>query len=177
MSDEDSHAGPALQGVAGSDPAAKKNRSEKIVNSEVTSLLIVDDDVSILKLLGNYIGSSFSFSTAASAEEAADLLSRESFKLVMTDIKMTGASGVDLCRSINILYPDTVVILMSGSAEVRDVIGAMKEGAYDCVLKPFDQFQVMVGIERALRHQTLLAAVNRLGPVFAARDRACGGCV
>ena len=136
------------------------------MNSEVTSLLIVDDDVSILKLLGNYIGSSFSFSTAASAEEAADLLSRESFKLVMTDIKMPGASGVDLCRSIHILYPDTVVILMSGSAEVRDVIGAMKEGAYDCVLKPFDQFQVMVGIERALRHQSLLAAVNRLGPEY-----------
>ena len=101
------------------------------MNREETSLLIVDDDASILKLLANYIGSSFSFSTAASAEEAADLLSRRSFKLVMTDIKMPGASGVDLCRSINSLYPDTVVILMSGSAEVRDVIGAMKEGAYE----------------------------------------------
>ena len=141
------------------------------MNSEDTSLLIVDDDVSILKLLGNYIGRAFSFSTAASAEEAADVLSRESFKLVMTDIKMPGASGVDLCRSINILYPDTVVILMSGSAEVRDVIGAMKEGAYDCVLKPFDQVQVMVGIERALRHQTLLAAVNRLGPEYNGKTR------
>ena len=145
------------------------------MNSEETSLLIVDDDTSILKLLANYIGSSFSFKTAASAEEAADLLSRQSFQLVMTDIKMPGASGVDLCRSINILYPDTVVILMSGSAEVRDVIGAMKEGAYDCVLKPFDQFQVMVGIERALRHQTLLAAVNRLGPEYNGKTRAALG--
>ncbi len=142
------------------------------MNSEETSLLIVDDDASILRLLVNYIGSSFSFSTAASAEEAADLLSRQSFRLVMTDIKMPGASGVDLCRSINNLYPDTVVILMSGSAEVRDVIGAMKEGAYDCVLKPFDQFQVMVGIERALRHQTLLAAVNRLGPEYNGKPKA-----
>ena len=141
------------------------------MNSEETSLLIVDDDTSILKLLANYIGPSFSFKTAASAEEAADLLSRQSFKLVMTDIKMPGASGVDLCRSINLLYPDTVVILMSGSAEVRDVIGAMKEGAYDCVLKPFDQFQVMVGIERALRHRTLLAAVNRLGPEYNGKTR------
>ena len=145
------------------------------MNSEETSLLIVDDDASILRLLVNYIGSSFSFSTAASAEEAADLLSRQAFKLVLTDIKMPGASGVDLCRSINSLYPDTVVILMSGSAEVRDVIGAMKEGAYDCVLKPFDQFQVMVGIERALRHQTLLAAVNRLGPEYNGKPRAAFG--
>ena len=141
------------------------------MNSDETSLLIVDDEPSILRLLSNYIGSSFSFSTATNAEEAADLLARRSFKLVMTDIKMPGASGVDLCRSINDLYPDTVVILMSGSGEVRDVIGAMKEGAYDCVLKPFDQFQVMVGIERALRHQTLLAAVNRLGPEYKRKSR------
>jgi HD-GYP domain-containing protein (c-di-GMP phosphodiesterase class II) len=61
---------------------------------------------------------------------------------------------------------------MSGSAEVRDVIGAMKEGAYDCVLKPFDQFQVMVGIERAMRHQTLLAGVNRLGPEYNNKTKA-----
>ena len=136
------------------------------VNREETSLLIVDDEPSIFRLLAGQIGLSFSFSTAASAEEAADILSRESFKLVMTDIRMPGASGVDLCRSINDLYPDTVVILMSGSAEVRDVMEAMKEGAYDCLLKPFDEFQVMVGIERAFRHQTLLAAVNRLGPEY-----------
>ena len=136
------------------------------MNTEETSLLIVDDESSILRLLAECIGSSFSFRTAASAEEAADILSRQSFKLVMTDIKMPGASGVDLCRSINDLYPDTVVILMSGSAEVRDVMEAMKQGAYDCVLKPFDEFQVMVGIERAFRHQTLLAAVNRLGPQY-----------
>ena len=142
------------------------------MNSEETSLLIVDDEPSILRLLSKYIGSSFSFSTAASAEQAADILSQQSFKLVMTDIKMPGASGVELCRSINILYPETVVILMSGSAEVRDVMEAMKEGAYDCVLKPFDEFQVMVGLERALRHQKLLAAVTRLAPNYNGQPKA-----
>src|SRR5258708_4525524 len=63
-------------------------------------ILIVDDEEAVLNLFASYLGESYSCETAVNAQEALDILAREPFALVITDIQMPGLSGIELLRKI-----------------------------------------------------------------------------
>lgn len=126
-------------------------------NKEV-SILIIDDEEPIRRLLALYLSEDYNCVTASSADEASVLLSASSFNLVMTDITMPGSSGIELCQHIHHAYPDTVVIMVSGMTDINYAIEAMRHGAFDYVTKPFDLQQVLMAVDRALRYQVLVVA-------------------
>jgi response regulator RpfG family c-di-GMP phosphodiesterase len=127
------------------------------MNTQNLSILIVDDDQAIRDILCSTLRGSYACATASSATEATTLLSKMSFNLVLSDIAMPGASGLDLCRFVRDQTPDTVVIMVSGLTDIDYAIDAMRQGAFDFVVKPFDLTQISLVIERALQHQSLLA--------------------
>ena len=86
-----------------------------------------------------------------------NLLATTSFELMLSDISMPGASGLDLCEFVHRSYPNTVVVMVSGMNDIQDAIEAMRQGAFDYVVKPFELLQVALAVGRALRHQALLA--------------------
>jgi len=122
------------------------------------SILIVDDEESIRGLLISCLGREYTCLTATSAEEATEMLSKTTFNLVMTDIRMKAASGFELCQLIQKCWPETVVIMISGMTDIQCAIEAMHQGAFDYVTKPFDLQQVMLSVERALKYQALVLA-------------------
>lgn len=122
------------------------------------SLLIVDDEEPIRRLLVNCLENEFQCATAATAEEATEMFGQTAFNLVITDIMMPGASGLDLCQLVQKLSPDTVIIVISGVSDIKCAIEAMRQGAFDYVTKPFDIPQLKLAIERALRYQALVTA-------------------
>ena len=122
------------------------------------SILIIDDEEPIRRLLAMYLSEVYVCATASSADEAAALLAGESFNLVITDITMPGTSGIELCQLVQQAYPETVVIMVSGMTDIKCAIEAMRHGAFDYITKPFDLPQVMIAVERALRYQALIAA-------------------
>ena len=122
------------------------------------SILIIDDEEPIRRLLAMYLSEVYVCATASSANEAAALLAGESFNLVITDITMPGTSGIELCQLVQQAYPETVVIMVSGMTDIKCAIDAMRQGAFDYITKPFDLPQVMIAVERALRYQALVAA-------------------
>ncbi|HKP11663.1 MAG TPA: HD domain-containing phosphohydrolase [Blastocatellia bacterium] len=122
------------------------------------SILIVDDEEHIRQLLATCLGNDYACVTAASADEATDLLALSRFNLVMTDITMPGASGIELCQYVQKASPDTVAIVVSGMTDIQYAIKAMRHGAFDYVTKPFDLTQVLMTVERALRYQALVVA-------------------
>jgi response regulator RpfG family c-di-GMP phosphodiesterase len=122
------------------------------------SILIIDDEEPIRRLLVTYLQDSYRCVAAASADEATALLSGRAFNLVLTDINMPGASGTDLCHYINGAHPDTVVVMVSGMTDISYAIEAMRQGAFDYITKPFDLAQVQLAIDRALRYQVLVAS-------------------
>jgi response regulator RpfG family c-di-GMP phosphodiesterase len=126
-------------------------------NSEF-SILIIDDEEPIRRLLAVYLSESYACATAASADEATVLMAERPFNLVMTDISMPGASGIELCQYVHQAYPETVVIMVSGMTDINYAIEAMRHGAFDYVTKPFDLPQVLLAVERAMRYQVLVAA-------------------
>jgi cyclic di-GMP phosphodiesterase len=122
------------------------------------SILIVDDEEPIRRMLATYLAKAYACVTAASTDEATLLLDSSCFNLVLTDITMPGASGIELCQYVQKAHPDTVVIMVSGLTDIRYAIEAVRHGAFDYVTKPFDLPQVLMAVDRALRYQALVAA-------------------
>ena len=126
-------------------------------NKEV-SILIVDDEEPIRRLLASYLSASYTCVTAQDAEEAKMLLAQSSFNLVLTDITMPGASGIELCEHINAMYKGTMVIIISARIGDQQPNVAKQCDAFDFIAKPFDLSKVSSTVKQALYYQSKQAA-------------------
>ncbi|HEU4835286.1 MAG TPA: HD domain-containing phosphohydrolase [Pyrinomonadaceae bacterium] len=124
-------------------------------------ILIVDDEVEITEILADLLSEDYECLRAASAEEALARLHEGNFQLVISDITMPGMSGLDMIPHIKALSPDTVVVMISGMQTVESAIGALRLGAFDYLMKPFDLRQVEAVVKRALEHYELVVAKQR----------------
>ncbi len=124
-------------------------------------ILIVDDEVEITEILADLLSEDYQCRRAGSAEEALARLGESEFQLVISDITMPGMSGLDMIPHIKELSPDTVVVMISGMQTVESAIGALRLGAFDYLMKPFDLRQVEAVVKRALEHHELVVAKQR----------------
>jgi putative nucleotidyltransferase with HDIG domain len=124
-------------------------------------ILIVDDEAEITAILSDLFSDEYHCATAGSAEEAIERLSRDEFELVVSDITMPGMSGLDMIPQVKRISPNSVVVMISGMQTVESAIGALRLGAFDYVMKPFDLRQVEAVVKRALEHQGLIVAKQR----------------
>jgi response regulator RpfG family c-di-GMP phosphodiesterase len=121
-------------------------------------LLIADDDAAVRSVLEEYLCLEHDCESVGSAEEALRLLDGGGFQLVLSDIAMEGMSGLELIPRVRELAPDALVITVSGSHDIESAVEAMRAGAFDYIVKPFDLEHVRLAVARALEHQRLLAA-------------------
>jgi two-component system response regulator AtoC len=100
---------------------------------------------------------------AASGEEGQALLQREVFDAVVLDLKMPGISGINLLKWIRDAGPEVPVIMMSAFGEVQDAVHAMKLGARDYLVKPFDPAELVLRLKRIEEEQSLRRKVLAQG--------------
>src|SRR5688572_26537731 len=124
-------------------------------------ILIVDDEAEITEILADLLSEDYECSRAGSAEEALSRLREDEFHLVISDITMPGMSGLEMIPHVKELAPDTVVVMISGMQTVESAIGALRLGAFDYLMKPFDLRQVEAVVKRALEHHDLVVAKQR----------------
>jgi len=124
-------------------------------------ILIVDDEIEITEILADLLSEVYDCLRAGSAEEALQRLTEHEFQLVISDITMPGMSGLDMIPHVKELSPDTVVVMISGMQTVESAIGALRLGAFDYLMKPFDLRQVEAVVKRALEHYELVVAKKR----------------
>ena len=125
------------------------------------SLLIIDDEAQIRRLLLDLFCDIYDCSEASSAEEALNALSEQTFDLILSDIDMGQMSGLELVPRIHALTPDTVVVMISGNQDIDFAIRAMRAGAFDYITKPIDIRHVEATVERALKHGEVLQERRR----------------
>lgn len=135
------------------DPAYAESHDRRV--------LIVDDEECVRRLFAEYLGQDYSCETAADAQEALELLAREPFALVVSDVQLPGLSGIELLRKITERYSDTAVIIVSGIDRTQRVIDAVRMGASDYLLKPCELDVLTASVERALERRTLLRNARR----------------
>jgi diguanylate cyclase (GGDEF)-like protein len=129
--------------------------------SEKPTILIIDDDEQIRRLLKDLLGPNADCTTVGSAEDALALLKSVNFNLVISDINMGGISGLDLVPRVLKQTPDTVVVMISGQQTIDFAIEAMRAGAFDYITKPLDLRHVETAVNRALSHHHLLTQKRR----------------
>jgi response regulator RpfG family c-di-GMP phosphodiesterase len=135
------------------------------------SILIVDDEQVIRRLLTDCFEGSHWCATAATAEEAIEQLDSGSFNLVLSDITMPGKSGLELCAYVQEAHPQTVVVMMSAMTGIDYVVEAMRVGAFDYITKPFDLRRVTMAVDRALRYQRAVEDKQRYEQILEERVR------
>ncbi len=133
-------------------------------------VLVVDDDPGILATLRLALAAAgCPVRTAASAEEALTLLAERPADLVLTDVRMEGASGIDLVREVRALLPDALCVVMTAFASFDNAVAAIKAGAFDYLPKPFsvEQLEHLVGkvatVVALRRENTRLRAAGAAG--------------
>ena len=124
-------------------------------------ILIVDDEESVRDIFAAYLGEKYSCETAVDALGALELLARESFALVITDMQMPGLSGIELLRKITEHYKDTAVIIVSGISRSQRVMDAIRIGASDYLTKPCELDVLTISVEHALERRILLRNARR----------------
>jgi two-component system response regulator HydG len=127
------------------------------------SILIIDDDTSMLDTLRAELGSlGYEVVAQSSPEVALRSLAEGDFAVVLTDINMRGMNGVDLCQEVVSLREGTPVIVMTAFASLESAVGSIRAGAYDFVTKPFTIDELLLTIERAIKQRDLREEVRRL---------------
>jgi diguanylate cyclase (GGDEF)-like protein len=133
----------------------------KLVRATNPKIFVIDDDDQIRALLLDIFKEGYDCWEARSAEEALLVLAQESFDLVISDINMGGMSGLELVPHVHSISPDSVVLMISGQNNIEAAIEAMRAGAFDYIMKPFDIRQVEAAVERALKQSALLKEKRR----------------
>jgi two-component system alkaline phosphatase synthesis response regulator PhoP len=130
--------------------------------------LVVDDEGAIRYSISKTLQRvGYQVHTAASGEEALEMMRHQGYDVVLTDIRMPGLSGVDLLARIKEEAPDAVVILLTGYASLETAIESLRLGAHDYLVKPSSsqdiRNSVAQGVERAhnLRHRRVLLRAIR----------------
>jgi DNA-binding response OmpR family regulator/DNA-binding transcriptional ArsR family regulator len=119
----------------------KANEAELLLQEEniTMRILIVDDNTTFLETLSKILLlDHHDISTATSAEEALKLIMKENFDLLLTDLKMGELSGIDLIKEIRRKGIDLISLIITGYGSIDSAVEAMKTGAYDYILKPFE---------------------------------------
>lgn len=126
-------------------------------------ILVVDDEKPHRHLLSAALErNGYVAAHAGDGQEALSMLRNGGFELIITDLKMPGMSGIDLLKSARALDPDIVGIVMTGQGSIDSAVEAMKAGAQDYILKPFDLNLLLQVVSRALDMRELLLENKQL---------------
>ncbi len=112
-------------------------------------ILVVDDELVVRDSLKEWLkDEGFSVAIAESGEQALEKLEAKAFHLMLTDIKMPGMDGVELLEQAKARHPDLTVVMMTAYATVETAVEAMKIGALDYLMKPFDPLKMIPMVNR-----------------------------
>jgi two-component system NtrC family response regulator len=126
-------------------------------------VLVVDDDDNLRRVIQVQLQQAgHTVSTAASGVQALEVLSQAPQDLVITDLRMSGMSGVDLLKKIRADYSGTPVILITAFGTIDTAVEAIRFGAYDYVTKPVNPDALRMIVQRALEHLALREEVETL---------------
>src|SRR5476649_2859794 len=123
----------------------------------MSKLLLIDDEEDVRYSFQRIFDSpEIEFATASSGEEGLKVIPKFKPDLVLMDVRMGGMNGLETLRRIRATNPKLLVILMTAYGTTQTAIEAMKLGAYDYLLKPFDAVKIKELVGRSEEHTSEL---------------------
>ena len=125
---------------------------------DTIKILVIDDDDSGREALTMLLQSAgYEVTSAATGESALDLIDREQYQVIVSDLFLPDKSGLDILQNVQKVSPATEVIVVTGHASAQTAVRAMKEGAFDYITKPIDFDELKIVVSKALEKQKLLS--------------------
>ncbi|MCB9743936.1 MAG: sigma-54-dependent Fis family transcriptional regulator [Alphaproteobacteria bacterium] len=127
------------------------------------TVLFVDDDEAMVSLLvDSMLAAGYDAHGASSGQEALSRLAKLRADAVVTDLRMKGMSGLELCAALRDHYPDLPVILLTAFGDIATAVEAIRTGVYDFLSKPVEMEQLELRVGRAVEHRRLHDEVRHL---------------
>jgi DNA-binding NtrC family response regulator len=124
---------------------------------ENARILVVDDEPMVCLALTNWLEEENYLAQAVEdGPRAIDAVREENWDIVLLDLRMPGMDGMEVLKQIKEIAPQTVVIMMTAYASIPGAVQAMKDGAYDYIVKPLDVDQLTLMLQRIAEHQRLI---------------------
>ena len=129
----------------------------------MNTILVVDDEPNYLVVLSELLkDESFEVITAQKGEDGFKVVQDTDLDLVITDMRMPGMDGLELLKAVKSYNKDLPVIMITAFGEVEKAVVAMKAGAYNYLVKPFNNEELLLNIRKAIEHYSLLRENLRL---------------
>ncbi len=128
-------------------------------------ILIADDEHNIRKVLSAMLRrEGYEVLTARDGEEAIELLGSGKVQVVVTDLKMPKVDGIEVLRFVQCNHPQVPVIMITAHGSIGNCVEALKSGALDYITKPFDSFDLINTIGKAVKTESLASKDLQPGP-------------
>jgi len=123
-------------------------------------ILIVDDDKTLLSALKTVLSQGNNVTVCNNGKKAIELVRNDKYELIITDLMMPGANGLEVLKETRKIAPDSLVVLITGFASLETAVEAIREGAYDYITKPFKLDEIKIIVNNA-RERIYLIRENR----------------
>jgi response regulator RpfG family c-di-GMP phosphodiesterase len=137
----------------------------------LANILIVDDEIGPRESLRMILKPHYNIFTAENGHAAIQLLKQTEIDTVTLDLRMPGMSGIETLKEIRLLYPDVMVIIITGFGTLNSAIEAIRYGVFDYIPKPFNVPEIMCIIEKSIQRRKLNLTVKEM---LRHRPESCG---
>ncbi len=141
----------AIAAAGGSGATAAEPQAARVATTRKPQLLFVDDEERVTNALKSIFRDSYDVATAASGEQALELIHGGHFHVVVSDQRMPGMLGVELLRELKLLAPTSVRILLTGYSDLAAIVGSVNDGeVFRFISKPWNQEDLQATMAEAV---------------------------
>ena len=126
------------------------------------TILVVDDEYGVRQSFNMVLKDEYTVLLSGTGEEAIDIFTKSPVDLILLDILLPDINGIDLLEKFKELDPNTEIIMVTAVKEIQTAVKAIKLGAYEYIIKPFNVDDVLTVISRALEKRNLMREVTYL---------------
>lgn len=141
----------------------KRHIFEPSMKHPAHTILVIDDEQALRKLLSRLISlEGYNVLQAGSLEEARKILSKEAIPVILCDVRLPDGSGVDFTKDILAKYPGAQIILMTAYGNIEDGVQAMKNGAFDYIVKANDNGKIIPLLSQAIERSAIRERITKM---------------
>jgi DNA-binding NtrC family response regulator len=125
--------------------------------SKMPRVLVVDDEKAMRESLNDWLKEDgYDVGLAASGQEALDMAAKNPWDVILLDLKMPGMDGLQTLKKLKEVRTDAEVLIMTAYASIDTAVEAMKDGAFDYLVKPFDPDELEIQIKKIISHREVI---------------------
>jgi len=120
-------------------------------------ILVVDDEAPMRESLNDWLKEDgYEVGLAANGQEGVEMAQKDEWEVILLDLKMPGMDGLETLKGIKAVSPDSEIIMMTAYATIDTAVQAMREGAFDYLVKPFDPDEIELQIKKIISHKEVV---------------------